>query len=123
MVGGLLPAAAVPVNPGLGKSTDECRRHPDMIEPAASVRSYPVTRPVAPPSEQTLVRRHEMPDRINKTARPLKEAKTFDFDRCVADDTEELLVRPDISLQRGNVQVANRNHVPAVLPFAREPCR
>ena len=64
-----------------------------------------------------------MPDRIDKTARPLQEPEAFDLDGGVADDRPELFVRPDVSLQRGYVQVAHRNHRPAVLPFCREPRR
>src|SRR6516162_2353642 len=123
MVGGLVPTATVPVNAGLRECADERIRYPDVIQPAASIRSRPVARPVTPPSVEALVPRQEMPDRVDKSARLLQEPEAFDLDRGVADDRQELFVRPDISLQWGNVQIAHRNHGPAVLPFCGEPCR
>src|SRR5437016_3045363 len=41
----------------------------------------------------------------------------------MADYRHQLLVRPDIGLQRGNVEVAHRDHRNAALPLCPEPSR
>jgi hypothetical protein len=64
-----------------------------------------------------------MPDRVDKPARPLQQPETFDLDRGVADDAQKLLVRPDVGLERRDVEIADRDHRAATLPFRRKPRR
>ena len=60
-----------------------------------------------------------MPDRVDKAAGPLQFAEPLDLDRRVADDPQQLLVRPHIGFERRDIQIADRNHpLPAVRPCA-----
>src|SRR5271166_2403353 len=123
MVGSLVPTPAFPINTGFGQRADKLGRYPDVIEPAAPVRGRPVACPITPPSEQTLLPRHKVPDRVDKPARALQKREAFDLDRRVADNSQKLLVRPDIGFQRSNVQIPHHNRRSAVLTLCREPCR
>src|SRR6476619_6376290 len=93
-----------------------------MIEAAAPVRSGPVAVAVAPPGVEPLVRRHEMAHRIDETAGTLQTAEPLDLDWRVADDLQELLVRPDIGFERRDVQIADCDHWPAGVALGGEPC-
>src|SRR5215470_5778235 len=64
-----------------------------------------------------------MPHRVDKSARLLQPPKPLDLDWSMADHSQQLLVRPDICLERCNVEVAYRDHRSTELPLRREPCR
>ena len=77
-----------------------------MIQPAPLVGGIPVARPVGPP-------RIELPvgnigaGHVHPLAGLLRSAQMLDLDGCVADDLEQLLVRPDIILAGRDVQIAD----------------
>src|SRR5262245_45563892 len=64
-----------------------------------------------------------MPHRVDKPARSLQQPEALHLGWSMADHTQELLVRPDIGLERRNVQVADRDHRTAALSLRCEPRR
>ena len=101
------------------EAADQIRRHPDMVETAAAVARRPVAVAIAPPSVEPLLRRHEMAHRIDKPAGALQRAEPLDLDRRMADDGQELLVRPHIGFERRDVEIADRDHRAPVAVRAR----
>src|SRR6516164_725760 len=98
MVGGLIPASAVPINTRFIESADQRGCHPDVIETAAAIRGGPVASPVAPPSVKAFLRRHEVPHGIDKATGLPQAAKALNLDRGMADHRQQLLVRPDVGI-------------------------
>ena len=101
-------------------SADQRRRHPDMVEPAAAVRG----RPVASCDSSTRCRAAPVGGTKWRTASTnppacLQRAEPLDLDRGVADDAQELLVRPHIGFERRDVEVADRDHLAAVAALVR----
>ena len=78
-----------------------------------AIRCTPVAVAVRPPRVELLVRRHEMPHRIDE-ASVLPCGQSLGLRRRVAHHAKQLLVAPDIMLQRRDVQVADEH-------AAREP--
>jgi hypothetical protein len=83
-------------------------RGPDVIEPAPLVGGVPVLRAVGPPAIEQPVGNIGAGD-IDPTARLLRVAQMLHLDRRVADHLQKLLVRPDVILARGDVQVADKD--------------
>src|SRR5690348_5105760 len=108
---------------GAGEAILQHRRHPDMIEAAAAVGGGPIARAIAPPGVKLLLWRDEMPDRVDEARRFLHAAEFLDLDRRVADDFQELFVRPDIGLKRRDVEIADEDHRLVGGALAFEPSR
>jgi hypothetical protein len=64
-----------------------------------------------------------MAHRIDKATRPLQTAEPLDLDWGMTDDVQKLLVRPNVGLERGDVEVAQRNHRTTVSTFRCKPRR
>ena len=105
----LLPAAHVAADAGLLQVLLQVGRDPDVVEAAAAVVAGPVGRAVAPPGEQLLILRHEVAHGVDPFARGLDAGQLLDLDRRVADDVEQLLVRPHVVLQRRDVEIAHHD--------------
>src|SRR5689334_7215120 len=91
--------------------SDERRRQPDMVETAAAVARRPVAVAITPPRIEPLFRWYEMAHRVDKPAGLLQRAEPGDFDRRMADDGQQLLVRPHVGLERLDVQIADSDHL------------
>ena len=78
-----------------------------MIEPATAIRGGPVFIAVAPPAVEFLVVWGEGAHCVTPAAAFRKQAvELIDLNRRVADDFQQLLVRPHIMLQRRDVEIA-----------------
>src|SRR5215471_539848 len=121
MIRRLRPTTAVPVNAGFSKPADQRWRHPDVIETSAAIRRRPVAGSIAPPSIQALRWWNEVANGVDKITGALQSIEPLDLDRSVADDGQKLFVRPDVGFERGDVEVAHRDHRTAVLPLCRKP--
>src|SRR5579883_3026068 len=121
MVRCLEPAANRALHLGAGQMRRQGRRHPDVVEPPPAIGEIPITRAIAPPGVKPLFRRDEMPDRIDEARRALQPAEFLHFDRRVADDGEELLVRPHIGFERRDVEIADEDHRLRGMALGREP--
>ena len=51
-----------------------------------------------------------MAHRVDEAAGCLEAAELLDLDRRMADDFQQLLVRPDIGLERRDVEIADQDH-------------
>src|SRR5205085_10260698 len=105
VVGGALPVAYRTLDFGTGQALDQRRRHPDVVEPATAIGGLPVAVAIAPPRIEPLGRRNEVAHRIDEAARLLQLAELLDLERRVADDGEQLLVRPHVGLERRDVEI------------------
>lgn len=111
MVGGLFPVSRPAQNRAAFKGRDEVLCHPDMVEPAAAVRGRPVPVAIRPPRVELLFGRDEMAHGVVPALRrPC--LKPCHFHRRMANDIEQLLMAPDVLLQRRDIEVAHENSSP-----------
>ena len=96
-------------------------RGPDMIQPPPLVGRVPILGTIAPPAVKQ-PRGNILAGDINPFPGILRRAQMLDLDRGMADDLEQLLVRPDVILARGDVQVAHQ-HGPLRRPAPGGPVR
>src|SRR5258708_40040538 len=111
MVGRPPPAARLAYHLDAFQAAGEVWCHPDVVEAATAVGGLPIGGAVAPPGEQLLLDRHQMADRVDPAADAADRLQSIGLDRGVADDAEELLVRPDIGLVGRNVEVADQDRL------------
>ena len=81
---------------------------PDMVEPAAAVGGLPVAGAVAPPAVELALGNVPARD-VAPAARLDHLVQPLHLLRRVADDVEKLPVRPDVVLERGDVEIADEN--------------
>src|SRR5680860_1816679 len=84
----------------------ECGRHPDMVEPAPTVRGAPVAVTITPPGEQLLLGRDMSSHDVDPAMRGADLLQPVGLRRRVAHHFQELLVGPDIGGERGHVEIA-----------------
>src|SRR5215469_12971633 len=99
MVGCALPAARLFDDRLRAHRALEHAAHPDVVEPAAAIRRFPIECTVAPPGIDLLIMRHEFARDVGPLERSLRFAQQARLDRRVADDTEQLLMAPDVVLE------------------------
>ncbi|CDX46437.1 hypothetical protein MPLDJ20_90013 [Mesorhizobium plurifarium] len=109
MVGRLFPAARRLQDLVAFESRHQVGGGPDMVEAAAAVRRFPVLRAIAPPSVELLLGGHVEPHQVDPASGLAHRLEICRLDRRVADDVEQLLVRPDVMLLRRDVQVADQD--------------
>ena len=80
-----------------------------MIETAASVGSLPILGAVAPPCIELLVCRHLLAHQVEPGAALHDLEQPVGLDRRMADDLQQLLVRPDVMFQRRDVEIADED--------------
>src|SRR4051794_17063210 len=105
MVRGPCPAARLADYLDVAAEFRERRGGPDMVETATAVGGHPVARPIAPPSIEPSVCRYMVADDVNPAAGRLRLAEPRGLGRRVADDLEQLLVRPHVVFERRHVEV------------------
>src|SRR5690606_4129963 len=92
-----------------GEARNEIGRRPDMVEPTPPVGCLPVTRAIAPPGVELLfvgdVEAHE----VDPACRLAHCLEALRLDGRVADDSEQLLVRPDIMFECCDAEVAHQD--------------
>ena len=110
VVGRTQPAARFFQNRVAGDTIAQGARDPDVVEPAAAVGSLPIARAIAPPGIDFLVMRHERPRHIVPVEGIQRRREQFGFDRRMAHHIEQLLVAPDIVLERRHVEIADQHH-------------
>ena len=91
-----------------------------MVEPAALVAARPFAVAVAPPGIELFVFGDDGADRIDPSMGSAPGFERLDFDRRVADDLQQLLVRPDIVFMRRDVEIADHD-VPTLFGQLRRP--
>src|SRR5579872_3712050 len=112
MIRGALPAARVAQYVHALDGRAEVVADPDMVEPPPLIGFRPVRRAVAPPGIELVRIRYELAQRVDPFAGGMRPRELLDLDRRVADDREELLVAPDVVLQRRDVEIAHQNRPP-----------
>ncbi len=95
----------------------QARAEPDMVQTPAAVRGFPVGGAIAPPGINFLVRRNEVAGESVQSnaacASPSNRVSTGVWLTIV----EQLLVRPDVMLQRRDIEIAHQHDGIAVLRF------
>ncbi len=84
-------------------------RHEDVVQAAPTVGCPPVARPIAPPGVESLFGRNEVADRVDPGAGLDRAGQRRDFQVRLRDHGPELLVRPDVGVQGGDVDVADED--------------
>src|SRR5712671_6361592 len=105
MVGRPLPAARLARNSDPAKAIAKCRTDPDVVKTAPLVGCDPIGCPIAPPSVDLGGLRDEGACNIDPVAGVLERGEFFALDRGVRDDFEQLLVAPDVVLERRDVEI------------------
>ncbi len=80
-------------------------------------RGFPVLRAITPPGVELLLVRHAVAHQSRPSRRPCASPRVLGLDRRVADDVEQLLVRPDVVLQRRDVEVADQHRAGRIVGF------
>src|SRR5215213_2365360 len=111
MVRGPAPAARLAQNLDAQTARSKAGGRPDVVEPSSAIGGLPVARPIAPPRIELLVRGHVLPEEIDPASRLLRSDEARGFRRRVADDLEQLAMRPDVVLERRNVEITNRDRM------------
>ena len=86
-----------------------------MVQTPPAVRIRPVPCPVGPPRKKAPGRRNALPNCICPGAGLHRPLQSRDFRLSVGNDVAKLLVRPDIALEGGDIQVANQDCGPTAL--------
>ena len=89
-----------------------------MVQPASAIALAPTLGAIAPPRIKLLFGRHMLAHDIDPLARLLHALQAIGFDGRVADDLEQVLVRPDIVFEGSDVEIADNDTVMAALQGA-----
>src|SRR3984893_3856019 len=109
VVGGAQSAAQALANLQIGDPVGECWRNPDMIEAAALVRGLPIGRAVAPPGVELGRLGHAHAHGVDPATGLLHADELLALDRRMRDDARQLLVAPDIVLERRHIEIADQD--------------
>ena len=122
MVGWPRPAAAILMHAVRYRGLRNIGARPHMIEPASAIGGEPILGAVAPPCPKSFRCRHEMTSEIDPAVRRLQPRQRGNLDGRVADHAEQLLVVPDIGLERSNIEIADdQRRLAQILRPARHP--
>src|SRR5689334_12708139 len=114
MVRRAVPVPGLPVDCHPPEAAGQLTGEPDVIETAALVGRRPIGRAIAPPRIDLLRLRTQVAHRVDPSGLLTQGLESLGFDRGVADDVEQLLVAPDVVLERSHIEIADedRGRVP-----------
>lgn len=94
---------------------------PDVIEPAAAVRSLPIKRAVAPPGINPFFRRLEMAHGVDPRPCRAYAAEFFNLHWRMAHDPEKSLMIPYVRVERRDVEIARDDCITSGSLFGDRP--
>src|SRR4051812_21915460 len=104
-----LPAARLAQNLEITDRIFQRARDPDVVEPAAAVADGPIGGAVAPPSVDLFRHRNALARDVDPLAGGERGLQLLGFDGRVRHHLQKLLVRPDVVLMRGDVEIADQD--------------
>src|SRR3954462_15841454 len=104
-----LPAARLAQNLEITDRIFQRARDPDVVKPAAAVADGPIGGAVAPPRVDLLRHRNALARDVDPIPRGERGLQLLGFDGRVRYYLQKLLVRPDVVLMRGDVEIADQD--------------
>src|SRR5262245_41747059 len=116
VIGRPRPAARLACNFDPAETVAQRRADPDVIKPPSFVGSGPVRRAIAPPGIELGRFRDDRAGNVDPAAGALEGRELFTFDRRVRHDLEQLLMAPDVVLERRNVEITDHDRARVARP-------